>query len=441
MGPGAGRRRRWPWGSTEPTARRWPTSAGRRCGRRRSGAYPAGASAYGVEQLIGRRLGVDVVATSSRGRASPPMLYAQYSARRSSAATTGCCAADRGRWRRSAVRPSLPQLGPPDPPADLQRRPRWPGTPEGCRLKLTDPPERRTPGAPALRADVLAGLTATPEDAAAELVLRRARQRAVRRDHPAAGVLPDPAPSGRSSRPGPARSPRPSRRGHAGRARQRHVGEDPAAAGRAARRRHAAAVRALRRRPRRCCARRRGAGRASTRALAVARRRRRLRAAPAAAARAAAAGWSPSSGRTIGNLEPAQRAALPAPSVAAALRPATRFLLGTDLVKDRRPAGRGLRRRRGRDRGVQPQRAARAQPRAGAPTSTRTRFEHVALWDAEQEWIEMRLRSRTGAGRCASPRSTSSVTFAAGEEVRTEVIGEVPPRAGRGGAGATPACG
>ena len=32
------------------------------------------------------------------------------------------------------------------------------------------------------------------------------------------------------------------------------------------------------------------------------------------------------------------------------------------------------------------------QPRSWTRTSTPTRFDHVALWDPEQEWIEMRLR-------------------------------------------------
>ena len=49
------------------------------------------------------------------------------------------------------------------------------------------------------------------------------------------------------------------------------------------------------------------------------------------------------------------------------------------------------------------------------------RFEHVACWDADAEWIEMRLRSTT-AQSVADPRpSTSTVDFAAGEDVRTEI--------------------
>ena len=76
--PVAGRRRRFPWGSAEPTA----ALANLDGGALRPapvGAYPAGASAYGVEQLMG-----DVWEwTSSPFRPWPgfvPMLYADYSA-------------------------------------------------------------------------------------------------------------------------------------------------------------------------------------------------------------------------------------------------------------------------------------------------------------------------------------------------------------------------
>ena len=62
--------------------------------------------------------------------------------------------------------------------------------------------------AAALRADVRAGLTATPEVPAAEVVLRRPRQRAVRGDHPAARVLPDPRRAGAPGRRASPRSPR-----------------------------------------------------------------------------------------------------------------------------------------------------------------------------------------------------------------------------------------
>jgi L-histidine Nalpha-methyltransferase len=47
-------------------------------------------------------------------------------------------------------------------------------------------------------------------------------------------------------------------------------------------------------------------------------------------------------------------------------------------------------------------------------------FEHVAVWDAEQEWIEMRLRAMR-AMTVHLPSIGLAVEFAAGEELRTEV--------------------
>jgi len=47
-------------------------------------------------------------------------------------------------------------------------------------------------------------------------------------------------------------------------------------------------------------------------------------------------------------------------------------------------------------------------------------FEHVALWDARREWIEMRLRSRR-AQIIELPRMGESITLTEGEELRTHV--------------------
>jgi L-histidine N-alpha-methyltransferase len=47
-------------------------------------------------------------------------------------------------------------------------------------------------------------------------------------------------------------------------------------------------------------------------------------------------------------------------------------------------------------------------------------FEHVAVWDADAEWIEMRLRSLT-AQTVHLPAIGLTVDFADGEEMRTEV--------------------
>jgi L-histidine N-alpha-methyltransferase len=47
-------------------------------------------------------------------------------------------------------------------------------------------------------------------------------------------------------------------------------------------------------------------------------------------------------------------------------------------------------------------------------------FEHVAVWDADNQWIEMRLRARS-AQRVEIPALELTVDFAAGEEMRTEI--------------------
>ena len=123
-------------------------------------------------------------------------------------------------------------------------------------------------------------------------------------------------------------------------------------------------------------------------------------------------------GGTIGNLLPAERADFLA-AMRAALEVGDWLLLGTDLVKD-------------------PDRLVRAYDDSAGVTADFNlnvlrvinrelgadfdvdAFEHVAVWDADQEWIEMRLRSRVEQ-RVDVPALDLSVDFAAGEEMRTEV--------------------
>ena len=53
-------------------------------------------------------------------------------------------------------------------------------------------------------------------------------------------------------------------------------------------------------------------------------------------------------------------------------------------------------------------------------------FEHVALWNAEQEWIEMRLRA-TRSVKVRLAELDLDVEFAEGEELRTEVSAKFRP--------------
>ncbi|MER7208289.1 L-histidine N(alpha)-methyltransferase [Streptosporangium sp. NPDC020072] len=123
-------------------------------------------------------------------------------------------------------------------------------------------------------------------------------------------------------------------------------------------------------------------------------------------------------GGTIGNLDPEARAVF-LKELRATLSPGDSFLLGADLVKD---TGR----------------LVAAYDDAAGVTAAFNRnvlhvlnhrldadfepdaFEHVALYDQRNDWIEMRLR----ASRAMTVRIAAldlSVSFEAGEETRTEI--------------------
>ncbi|MEU5668355.1 L-histidine N(alpha)-methyltransferase [Streptomyces longwoodensis] len=123
-------------------------------------------------------------------------------------------------------------------------------------------------------------------------------------------------------------------------------------------------------------------------------------------------------GGTIGNLLPAERARFLA-SVRALLAPGDALLLGTDLVKDEQVLVRAYDDAAGVTAAFNKNVLAVVDRELGADFDLDA-FDHVALWDAEQEWIEMRLRSRT-AQTVKVPALGLAVDFAAGEELRTEV--------------------
>src|SRR5581483_44832 len=62
---------------------------------------------------------------------------------------------------------------------------------------------------------------------------------------------------------------------------------------------------------------------------------------------------------------------------------------------------------------------------SSTPTSSQA-FEHVALFDAEREWIEMRLRSSAEQTVTVAGLGLT-VRFAAGEEMRTEISAKFRP--------------
>ncbi|HEX6445099.1 MAG TPA: L-histidine N(alpha)-methyltransferase [Streptosporangiales bacterium] len=123
-------------------------------------------------------------------------------------------------------------------------------------------------------------------------------------------------------------------------------------------------------------------------------------------------------GGTIGNLVPAKRARF-LRDIRAQLRDGDALLLGTDLVKD-------------------PARLVAAYDDSAGVTAEFNRnvlhvidreldadfvpegFAHAAVWDADNEWIEMRLRSE-GEQQVRVRALGLTVRFAPGEQMRTEV--------------------
>ncbi|MFG3120646.1 L-histidine N(alpha)-methyltransferase [Streptomyces sp. NPDC048201] len=123
-------------------------------------------------------------------------------------------------------------------------------------------------------------------------------------------------------------------------------------------------------------------------------------------------------GGTIGNLLPAERSDFLA-TVRSLLAPGDALLLGTDLVKDEAVLVRAYDDASGVTAAFNKNVLSVIDRELGADFDPDA-FDHVARWDPEREWIEMRLRSRT-AQTVKVPALGLVVDFAAGEELRTEV--------------------
>jgi L-histidine Nalpha-methyltransferase len=123
-------------------------------------------------------------------------------------------------------------------------------------------------------------------------------------------------------------------------------------------------------------------------------------------------------GGTIGNLLPADRALFLA-ELREQMGPADRLVIGTDLVKDR-----GVLEAAYNDsQGVTAEfnRNVLRVINSGLEADFNTEaFEHVAFFDEANSWIEMRLRAK-GAQRVRIVGADLEVTFADGEEMRTEI--------------------
>jgi L-histidine Nalpha-methyltransferase len=123
-------------------------------------------------------------------------------------------------------------------------------------------------------------------------------------------------------------------------------------------------------------------------------------------------------GGTIGNFQPERRARFLS-AVGGSLRSGDALLLGTDLVKDPRRLVQAY----DDDAGVTAafnRNVLEVVDRELGADFDPSAFEHVAVWDADNEWVEMRLRSARQQ-RVDVPALSLQVEFAEGEEMRTEI--------------------
>lgn len=123
-------------------------------------------------------------------------------------------------------------------------------------------------------------------------------------------------------------------------------------------------------------------------------------------------------GGTIGNFEPRERR-LFLRQLAATLGPADHLLLGADLVKDVETLEAAYNDSAGVTAEFNRNVLSVINARLGADFDL-SAFEHVAFFDREHEWIEMRLRSKRSQ-LVSIPRVGMNAWFAEGEELRTEI--------------------
>jgi L-histidine N-alpha-methyltransferase len=123
-------------------------------------------------------------------------------------------------------------------------------------------------------------------------------------------------------------------------------------------------------------------------------------------------------GGTIGNFRPAPRRSFLA-RIATLMYPGDRFLLGTDLVKDRARLEAAYNDSAGVTADFN-KNVLRVLNRELDATFDPDAFEHVAFWDPENRWMDIRLRSLTE--QFIDIRDLDMrVHFARNEEMRTEI--------------------
>lgn len=123
-------------------------------------------------------------------------------------------------------------------------------------------------------------------------------------------------------------------------------------------------------------------------------------------------------GSTIGNMMPAARVDFLA-RLAATMNPGDHLLFGADLVKSPHRLVPAYDDAQGITASFNRNVLTVINDRLGA-TFRPELFDHVAVWDGENEWIEMRLRSRRDQ-QVDIPALDLRIAFADGEDLRTEI--------------------
>ena len=123
-------------------------------------------------------------------------------------------------------------------------------------------------------------------------------------------------------------------------------------------------------------------------------------------------------GGTIGNFQPQVRRSFLA-RIASLMYPEDRFLLGTDLVKDRDRLEAAYNDSAGMTAEFNKNVLQVLNRELGADFDPAA-FAHLAFWDELNSWIDIRLRS-LARQTVTIPTLGMQVEFAAGEEMRTEI--------------------
>jgi L-histidine N-alpha-methyltransferase len=129
-------------------------------------------------------------------------------------------------------------------------------------------------------------------------------------------------------------------------------------------------------------------------------------------------------GGTIGNFRPIERAEF-LTQLAATMRPGDSLIVGTDLVKDRQRLVAAYDDAAGVTAAFNKNVLAVLNRDLGADFDPDA-FDHVARFDENEEWIEMRLRARH-ALTVDVPRLGLTLEFEPGEDLWTEVSAKFRP--------------